>query len=164
MPPPFTCEWNREKAKTLQNRLKKYDGRWLVFLDDPIVPPTNKLADRSSIGCRPVHRIRPIAACRALSGYKHPRGQSCSAPIISDHQETSQSQLLDSSGDPPSANTFAAARSTNKSLSSRAVFDISLGKRSPPPTGVPREPTPLVDRFVFCVNEMKCYDESPFSA
>ena len=40
------CPLDHEKAVTLQERIKKHDGCWLVFLDDPRVPPTNNLAEQ----------------------------------------------------------------------------------------------------------------------
>jgi len=36
-----TCDLSHEKAFTLQARLLRHQGEWLVFLDDPRVPPTN---------------------------------------------------------------------------------------------------------------------------
>jgi plasmid maintenance system antidote protein VapI len=36
-----------EKAQTLQARIRKHHGEWLVFVDDPRVPPTNNLAERA---------------------------------------------------------------------------------------------------------------------
>jgi transposase len=40
------CPLNHEKAVTLQERINRYAECWLVFLDDPRVPPTNNHAER----------------------------------------------------------------------------------------------------------------------
>jgi transposase len=37
---------DHEKARTLQGRLCRYRDEWLVFLDDPRVPPTNNRAEQ----------------------------------------------------------------------------------------------------------------------
>jgi hypothetical protein len=42
-----TCDVSHEKAITLQARLLRHSGEWLVFLADPRVPPTNNLAERA---------------------------------------------------------------------------------------------------------------------
>ena len=54
----MTCELDHEKAVTLQERLKKHEACWLVFLDDPRVPPTNNLAERA---------LRPLVILRKLT-------------------------------------------------------------------------------------------------
>ena len=48
---------SHEKAVTLQKRILKHQHEWLVFLDDPRVPPTNNLAER---GLRPLVVLRKI--------------------------------------------------------------------------------------------------------
>ena len=40
------CSLSHEKAVTLQERISRYEDCWLVFLDDPRVPPTNNHAER----------------------------------------------------------------------------------------------------------------------
>jgi transposase len=40
------CPLDHDKAVTLQERIKRYADCWLVFLDDPRVPPTNNHAER----------------------------------------------------------------------------------------------------------------------
>jgi transposase len=37
---------DHDKARTLQGRLSRYRDEWLVFLDDPRVPPTNNRAEQ----------------------------------------------------------------------------------------------------------------------
>src|SRR5262249_28134354 len=40
------CSLSHDKAATLQERIARYADCWLVFLDDPRVPPTNNHAER----------------------------------------------------------------------------------------------------------------------
>ena len=47
-----------EKAVTLQGRILRHLSEWLVFLDDPRVPPTNNLAERA---------LRPLVVLRKTS-------------------------------------------------------------------------------------------------
>ena len=47
-----------EKAVTLQARLLNHSDQWLVFLDDPRVPPTNNLAERA---------LRPLVVLRKIT-------------------------------------------------------------------------------------------------
>ena len=47
-----------EKALTLQERIKRYQDCWLVFLDDPRVPPTNNHAERC---------LRPLVILRKIT-------------------------------------------------------------------------------------------------
>ena len=49
---------SHEKAITLQGRLLRHLGEWLVFLDDPRVPPTNNLAERA---------LRPLVVLRKIT-------------------------------------------------------------------------------------------------
>lgn len=51
------CGVDHPKAVTLQQRLIRHHDEWLVFLDDPRVPPTNNLAER---GLRPLVVLRKI--------------------------------------------------------------------------------------------------------
>jgi transposase len=37
---------DHEKARTLQGRLRRYRDEWLIFVDDPRVPPTNNRAEQ----------------------------------------------------------------------------------------------------------------------
>jgi transposase len=71
----LTCEVDHEKAVTLQARLKKHDGCWLVFLDDPRVPPTNNLAERA---------LRPLVIMRKLTfGHRSEAGAQRMAKLMS---------------------------------------------------------------------------------
>lgn len=56
------CDVSHEKAITLQARLLRHHGEWLVFLDDPRVPPTNNLAERRA----PTHRVGAFLVCRSI--------------------------------------------------------------------------------------------------
>jgi len=57
-----------EKSITLQGRILRHLGEWLVFVDDPRVPPTNNLAERS---LRPLVLLRKITfGSRSLEGAK----------------------------------------------------------------------------------------------
>jgi transposase len=47
-----------EKALTLQARILRHQGEWLVFVDDPRVPPTNNLAER---------KLRPLVVLRKIT-------------------------------------------------------------------------------------------------
>jgi transposase len=47
-----------EKAVTLQKRIVKHQHEWLVFLDDPRVPPTNNMAERA---------LRPLVVLRKIT-------------------------------------------------------------------------------------------------
>ena len=49
---------SHEKALTLQKRILKHQHEWLVFLDDPQVPPTNNLAERA---------LRPLVVLRKIT-------------------------------------------------------------------------------------------------
>lgn len=53
-----TCDVSHEKAITLQARLLRHPGEWLVFLDDARVPPTNNLAERA---------LRPLVVLRKIT-------------------------------------------------------------------------------------------------
>lgn len=53
-----TCAVSHEKAVALQARLLRHAGEWLVFLDDPRVPPTNNLAERD---------LRPLVVLRKIT-------------------------------------------------------------------------------------------------
>jgi len=60
-----TCDVSHEKALTLQARILRYLGEWLVFLDDPRVPPTNNLAERA---------LRPLVVLRKITFGHRSRG------------------------------------------------------------------------------------------
>ena len=47
-----------EKALTLQKRILKHQDEWLVFLDDPQVPPTNNAAERA---------LQPLVVLRKIT-------------------------------------------------------------------------------------------------
>ena len=49
---------SHEKAVTLQKRILKHQHEWLVFLDDPHVPPTNNMAERA---------LRPLVVLRKIT-------------------------------------------------------------------------------------------------
>lgn len=49
---------SHEKALTLQKRILKHQHEWLVFLDDPRVPPTNNMAERA---------LRPLVVLRKIT-------------------------------------------------------------------------------------------------
>ena len=53
-----TCPLDHEKALTLQGRICKHAGEWLVFIDDPRVPPTNNQAERT---------LRPLVVLRKIT-------------------------------------------------------------------------------------------------
>ena len=53
-----TCPLNHEKALTLQGRICRHQGEWLVFIDDPRVPPTNNSAERI---------LRPLVVLRKIT-------------------------------------------------------------------------------------------------
>lgn len=69
-----TCEVSHEKALTLQARLLRHHGEWLVFLDDPRVPPTNNLAERA---------LRPLVVMRKITfGHRSSAGATRMANIM----------------------------------------------------------------------------------
>jgi hypothetical protein len=53
-----SCPVDHDKAVTLQQRIVKHHDEWLVFLDDPRVPPTNNLAERA---------LRPLVVLRKIT-------------------------------------------------------------------------------------------------
>lgn len=53
-----SCPVDHDKAITLQQRILNHQGEWLVFLDDPRVPPTNNLAERA---------LRPLVVLRKIT-------------------------------------------------------------------------------------------------
>jgi hypothetical protein len=68
------CPLTHKKAVTLQGRIKKHNGEWLVFLDDPRVPPTNNLAEQL---------LRPLVILRKLTfGHRSPVGAEHMAKIM----------------------------------------------------------------------------------
>lgn len=48
----------QKKAATLQARIIKHNDQWLVFIDDPRVPPTNNMAERA---------LRPLVVLRKIT-------------------------------------------------------------------------------------------------
>ncbi len=69
-----TCEVSHEKAITLQARLLRHPGEWLVFLDDPRVPPTNNLAERA---------LRPLVVLRKITfGHRSDAGAKRMAKLM----------------------------------------------------------------------------------
>ena len=76
-----TCPLDHEKAFTLQNRIRKHTGQWLVFLDDPRVPPTNNLAERA---------LRPLVVLRKITfGHRSETGGTRMAKLMT-IQETAK--------------------------------------------------------------------------
>lgn len=68
------CPLDHEKAVTLQERIKKHEDCWLVFLDDPRVPPTNNLAERA---------LRPLVIMRKITfGHRSQSGAEGMANIM----------------------------------------------------------------------------------
>jgi transposase len=53
-----SCSLAHDKATTLQERINRYADCWLVFLDDPRVPPTNNHAERC---------LRPLVILRKIT-------------------------------------------------------------------------------------------------
>ena len=69
-----TCIVAHEKAVTLQARLQRHSEEWLVFLDDPRVPPTNNLAERA---------LRPLVILRKITfGHRSDAGAERMALIM----------------------------------------------------------------------------------
>jgi transposase len=69
-----TSDVSHEKAITLQARLLTHPGEWLVFLDDPRVPPTNNLAERA---------LRPLVVLRKITfGHRSDAGARRMAKIM----------------------------------------------------------------------------------
>jgi len=66
---------SHEKALTLQERLRRYQDCWLVFLDDPRVSPTNNHAERC---------LRPLVILRKITfGHRTQAGAVAMARIMS---------------------------------------------------------------------------------
>jgi hypothetical protein len=75
------CPLDHEKAVTLQERINRYAECWMVFLDDPRVPPTNNHAERC---------LRPLVILRKITfGHRTPRGATTMARLIT-IQETAK--------------------------------------------------------------------------
>ena len=63
-----------DKAQTLQARLLRHHDEWLVFVDDPRVPPTNNLAER---------KLRPLVVLRKITfGHRSEAGAKRMAKIM----------------------------------------------------------------------------------
>lgn len=76
-----SCPLNHEKAATLQERIKRYADCWLVFLDDPRVPPTNNHAERC---------LRPLVILRKITfGHRTRSGATTMARLMT-IQETAK--------------------------------------------------------------------------
>ena len=70
----MTWELSYDKARTLQERIKRYRDCWLVFLDDLRVPPTNNLAERC---------LRPLVILRKIAfGHRTQAGATAMARIM----------------------------------------------------------------------------------
>ena len=75
------CPLAHEKALTLQARLQRHHDEWLVFVDDPRVPPTNNLAER---------KLRPLVVLRKITfGHRTEAGAQRMAKIMT-VQETAK--------------------------------------------------------------------------
>ena len=75
------CPLNHEKAVTLQERINRYAECWLVFLDDPRVPPTNNHAERC---------LRPLVILRKITfGHRTHSGATRMARLMT-IQETAK--------------------------------------------------------------------------
>jgi hypothetical protein len=84
----LSCPVDHAKAVTLQQRILKHSGEWLVFLDDPRVPPTNNLAERA---------LRPLVVLRKITfGHRTLAGGQRMAAIIT-VQETAKRHGLKAS-------------------------------------------------------------------
>lgn len=76
-----SCPLVHEKAVTLQARLQRHHDEWLVFVDDPRVPPTNNLAER---------KLRPLVVLRKITfGHRTEAGAKRMAKIMT-VQETAK--------------------------------------------------------------------------
>lgn len=76
-----SCPVDHDKAVTLQRRVVKHHDEWLVFLDDPRVPPTNNLAERA---------LRPLVVLRKITfGHRTQSGAERMARILT-VQETAK--------------------------------------------------------------------------
>lgn len=76
-----SCPVDHPKAVTLQQRIIKYAGEWLVFLDDPRVPPTNNLAERE---------LRPLVVLRNITFGHRTRGGGKRMAAIMTVQQTAK--------------------------------------------------------------------------
>jgi transposase len=75
------CPLDYDKATTLQERIKRYAGCWLVFLDDPRVPPTNNHAEQC---------LRPLVILRKITfGHRTHSGATSLARLMT-IQETAK--------------------------------------------------------------------------
>jgi transposase len=75
------CPLNHDKAATLQERINRYADCWLVFLDDPRVPPTNNHAERC---------LRPLVILRKITfGHRTRSGATRMARLMT-IQETAK--------------------------------------------------------------------------
>jgi hypothetical protein len=75
------CPLNHDKATTLQERINRYADCWLVFLDDPRVPPTNNHAERC---------LRPLVILRKITfGHRTRWGATMMARLMT-IQETAK--------------------------------------------------------------------------
>jgi transposase len=69
-----SCPVEHAKAATLQERIRRYADCWLVFLDDPRVPPTNNHAERC---------LRPLVILRKITfGHRTRQGAQRMAWIM----------------------------------------------------------------------------------
>lgn len=70
-----TWSLTHKKALTLQARIIAYHDEWLVFVDDPRVPPTNNLAEQA---------LRPLVVLRKITfGHRRRTGGERMAALMS---------------------------------------------------------------------------------
>lgn len=70
-----TCKVKHKKAVTLQGRINRHYSEWLIFVDDPRVPPTNNLAERA---------LRPLVVLRKITfGHRTADGGRTMARLMS---------------------------------------------------------------------------------
>ena len=68
------CPLDHDKALTLQGRICRHVGEWLVFIDDPRVPPTNNQAERA---------LRPLVVLRKITfGHRSESGATRMAQLM----------------------------------------------------------------------------------
>ena len=76
-----SCTLSHDKAATLQERINRYADCWLVFLDDPRVPPTNNRAEQC---------LRPLVILRKITfGHRTRSGATWMARLMT-IQETAK--------------------------------------------------------------------------
>lgn len=99
------CPLTHDKALTLQARLGRHHDEWLVFVDDPRVPPTNNHAER---------KLRPLVVLRKTTfGHRTEAGAKRMARIMT-VQETAKAHGHKTSDFFYYLQTHSAARSLRR--------------------------------------------------